>query len=64
MDDQQKDMIGFLSFCPFSFGHCVVCPSSIYGIRLPIWYLETLLTGNNQRCPCETLELMGKISFE
>ena len=20
-----------LSFCPFSFGHCVVCPSSIYG---------------------------------
>jgi len=21
----------FLSFCPFSFGHCVVCPTSIYG---------------------------------
>jgi hypothetical protein len=21
----------FLSFCTFSFGHCVVCPSSIYG---------------------------------
>jgi hypothetical protein len=20
-----------LSFCPFSCGHCVVCPSSIYG---------------------------------
>ena len=20
-----------LYFCPFSFGHCVVCPSSIYG---------------------------------
>jgi hypothetical protein len=20
-----------LSFCPFSFGHCVVCSSSIYG---------------------------------
>ena len=20
-----------LSFCPFSFGHCVVCPSSLYG---------------------------------
>ena len=20
-----------LSFCPFSFGHCAVCPSSIYG---------------------------------
>jgi uncharacterized membrane protein YvlD (DUF360 family) len=25
-----------LSFCPFSFGHCVVCPSSIYGFRLPL----------------------------
>jgi hypothetical protein len=20
-----------LSFCPFSFGHCIVCPTSIYG---------------------------------
>jgi len=31
-----------LSFCPF-FGHCVVCPS-IYGLWLPLWYLQTLLT--------------------
>ena len=30
-----------LSFCPFSFGHCVVCPS-IYGFWLPLWYLQTL----------------------
>ena len=22
-----------------SFGHCVVCSSSIYGVRLPLWYL-------------------------
>jgi hypothetical protein len=29
------------SFCPFSFGHCVVCPS-IYGFWLPPWYLQTL----------------------
>jgi len=29
-----------LSFCTFSFDHCVVC-SSIYG--LPLWYLQTLL---------------------
>ena len=28
-----------LSFCPFSFGHCVVCPS-IYGFWLPLWYLR------------------------
>ena len=30
-----------LSFCPFSFGHCVVCPS-IYGFCLLLWYLQTL----------------------
>jgi hypothetical protein len=28
-----------LSFCSFSFGHCVICPS-IYGFWLPIWYLR------------------------
>jgi len=32
-----------LSFCTFSFGHCVVCSSSMYGFRLPLWYLQTLL---------------------
>jgi hypothetical protein len=32
-----------LSFCTFSFGHCVIC-SSIYGFWLPLWYLQTLLT--------------------
>ena len=26
-----------LSFCPFSSGHCIVCPS-IYGFWLPLWY--------------------------
>ena len=29
-----------LSICSFSFGHCVVCPSSIYGFCLPLWYLQ------------------------
>jgi hypothetical protein len=29
-----------LSFCTFSFGHCVVC-SSIYGLWLHLWYLQT-----------------------
>jgi hypothetical protein len=33
-----------LFFCSFSFGHCVVCSSSIYGFWLPLWYLQTLLT--------------------
>jgi hypothetical protein len=32
-----------LSFCTFSFGHCVVCSSSIYEFWLLIWYLQTLL---------------------
>ena len=30
-----------LSF--FLYGHCVVCPSSIYGFWLPLSYLQTLL---------------------
>ena len=33
-----------MSFCSFSFGHCVVlCPSSIYGFWLSHWYLQTVL---------------------
>ena len=32
-----------LSFCTFSFGHCVVCSSTIYRFWLPLWYLQTLL---------------------
>ena len=33
-----------LSFCTFSFGHCVVCSSSIYGFWLPLWYFQILFT--------------------
>jgi len=32
-----------LSLCPISFGHCVVCSSSIYGFWLPLWYLKLFL---------------------
>jgi hypothetical protein len=32
-----------LTFCIFSFGHCVVCSSSIYGFWLRLWYLQTFL---------------------
>jgi hypothetical protein len=35
-----------LSFCTFSFGHYVVCSSSIYGFWLPLWYLQILLCPN------------------
>jgi hypothetical protein len=37
------------AFCPFSFGHCVVFLSSIYGFWLPLWYLQTFLTRLNNR---------------
>jgi len=26
-----------------SFGHCVVCPSVIYGFLLPLWFLKAFL---------------------
>jgi hypothetical protein len=43
-----------LSFYPFSFIRCVVCPSSIYRFWLPLWYLQTLLKNSlfeyNSRC--------------
>ena len=32
-----------LSFCPFSFGHCVVCSSSMYGI----WVITPLVFSNS-----------------
>ena len=32
-----------LSFCPFSLGHCVVCPILTYGFCLPLLYLQTHL---------------------
>ena len=28
--------------CPFSFCHCIVCPSSIDGLWSHLWYLQTL----------------------
>ena len=36
-----------LSFCPFPFGHCVVC-SLIYWLWLSLWYLQTLLKDDRQ----------------
>jgi len=30
-------------FVLFSFCHCFVCPSAIYGFYLPLWYPQTLL---------------------
>ena len=46
---QRGSCYSFCSFmcnvvCPFSFGHCVVCTSSIYRFSLPLWYLQTPFT--------------------
>ena len=30
----------FLSVCPCSFCHCIICPSSIYGFWLSLWYFD------------------------
>ena len=37
-----------LSFCTFSFDHCVVCSSSTYVFWLPLWYLQILLSKNRK----------------
>ena len=41
-------------FCTFSFGHYVVCSSSIYWFWLPLWYLQTIL--NVIRCLFEKIQ--------
>jgi hypothetical protein len=38
-----------LSFCTCSFGHCVVCSSSIYRFWIPLWYLQTRSTSGTRR---------------
>ena len=32
-----------LSSCPFSLGHCIVCPTLIYDWWLHLWYHQTFL---------------------
>jgi len=48
-----------LSLCPFSFSHCVVCPSAIYWFWLFLWYLQTLLT--EKKNPQLKLSLAWKV---
>ena len=52
-----------LSFSPFSFGHCVFC-SSIYGFRLPLWYLQTLLNLSTfYWSPCTKRRVSGHVQL-
>ena len=50
-----------LSFCTFSFGHSVVCPSSIYGFGLNICYLCIIIfcTVVKYRCPSIAIPIMN-----
>ena len=41
----------FVLFCPFSFGHCVVCTSYIFGFILRRWDLQTLLVATILNIP-------------
>ena len=36
--------------CPFSLGHCIVGPSSLYGFWLPLWYLFLLFQYSYKYC--------------
>jgi len=38
-----SNVLYICSIVQFSFSHCIVCPSSIYTIWLPLWYLQTFL---------------------
>ena len=38
-----RSLVLCVMFCRSLFGHCVVCPSSIYGFWLPLWYIQTLI---------------------
>jgi hypothetical protein len=42
-----QSLVVWLMFCTFTFGHCVVCSSSINGLWLPLYYLQTLLAYDN-----------------
>ena len=50
-----------LSFCTFSFGHCVVCSSSIYGFWLPLWYLQSPLDFGFCLSNCFVNDLKGEV---
>ena len=37
-----------LFFCLFLLAHCIVCPTSIYGLWLPLWCLQAFLSPQGQ----------------
>jgi hypothetical protein len=60
----KKNIIDY-SFCTFSFGHCVVCSSSIYGFWLPLWYLqkiESISVNKSVTSLCQSASLVNNIT--
>ena len=53
-----------VSFCPFSFGHWVVCPSSVYRFRLPRRVLKLFLKYFVVNVKANYINLTFKIGFE
>jgi hypothetical protein len=51
-----------LSFCPFSFGHCVICLSSIYGFWLPPFGIFKLFLVSSL-CQIVLHSLTGHVMF-
>jgi hypothetical protein len=51
-------VINCLSFCPCSYDHCIFC-SSIYGLWLPLWHLQTFLISE---CPFFIIDFLYVIS--
>jgi hypothetical protein len=39
----QRFVDHFLSFCSFSFGHCIICPSSNYDFWISLWNLYSCI---------------------
>jgi hypothetical protein len=38
-----RSLVFCVVFCHFSFGYCIVCPSSMYSFWLPFWHLVDIV---------------------
>ena len=45
-----RSLVFCVVFCHFSFGYCIVCPSSMYSFWLPFWHLVDIALSVLLRC--------------
>ena len=57
-------MFCWLLFVLLFFGHCVVFSSSIYGFRLPLWYLQATIQYNKPYLKSENIKHYNTSSNE